>query len=384
MSNSHKVITLPDGTKCYSGPNCRTHAGAIAAMNSDTAAAHTVIVNPEAFELALKQADHADQAKPTEVLAKGLQPRILNKDQARTYADLLRSGDKGARVVTSVDMSTPPGYFIASTKMLGLTTEYLVQGTEGDPKAPIVGRIELRKSRGSIYRGNELKGGEYLGSVGGNFSNLTFADAFDAIALGPEPLPTPPARTPGVFGEPAGIGEAGSFLNRDRNYDVASYTANSGTAPREVRTNGEFKKAIQQVRAEKLGLVRVVRAKFDFNGKHGFFGVNKPEVFGPQDGTPLVIDMGRHYTSLDVTGGNVVINAEGLYGGGVTVRKGAAVTIITPPGKFTIDVEAGASVTVFPRAGARGGVWSAEGASVQIDDLYPHDIQNHVRPRSQR
>lgn len=354
MSTSYATYTFPDGTHCYSGPNCQKHASQIAALSAVNS-----VTDPESFERAVQ----AEVAAPVVPLAKGLKPREIPTGEPRKFSDLLRSGDKGSRVVTSVDLATPPGYFVASVKMLGITTEYLIDGTEGDLHAPVVGRIELYKGRGSIYRGSELKGGNYLGQIGGT-SDKTFSDAFDDIVEPPAPLPVAPASTPSV---PDGADA----------YNLADYTAGGISILHEPHTNGEFKKAVKQLRSEKIG-VRVVRPSFNKN--QGHFD-QKPVVSGPANGTPLVVDLGRTYPNLEVVGGNVVINAEGVYGGGITVRSGAAVTIITPPGKFTIEVDPGAAVTVYPREGAWGGVWSEEGSSVTIDNRFNHELREHKRKR---
>ena len=378
MTTTASYISLPNGEKCYSGPTCQRHGAAIKAMGTSV---QPLTSDPaSAFEAAVTQSDQVATFEPVEIKAKGAKLRELVPGESHTYADLIRSGDKGSRVVTSIDMSTPPGHFVASVRMLGITTEYLIEGDEGDKKAKILGRIELYKDRGSVYRGSELKGGEYLGRIGSE-SGMGFDDAFDKIAAKPDPLPAPPAATPGPFGQQAGVGAVGdlsSFTHRTLNYNVNSYSDHRSVAVKQVRTNGEFKKAIRQLRAEPYNAVRVVEVNFGKN--HGYFS-ERPVVHGPKDGTPLVIDFVNGYTSLEVAEGNVVINATATYGGGVIVKRGAAATIITPHGKFNIDAEAGSAITVYPRSGARGRVLSDEGANVMIDDLYEHTIENRVRKR---
>lgn len=357
-------IQFPDGTRCYTGFNCRRHAPQIAALSAPAS-----ITGPESFEQALAQADRPEVVEPVVPLAKGLKPREIAADESRTYADILRSGDKGSRVVTSVDMSTPPGYFVTSVKMLGITTEYLLDGTEGDKNAKIVGRIELVKARGHIYRGSDFKGGQYLGGIGEN-SDKTFEEAFDDITIKPEPIPVAPKSTPTPYGEPLGS------ATREQAYNPNSYSDHAPNIVKQVRTNSEFRKAIRQLRAEPNGGIRVVEV--DFGKRFGHFS-EKPVVHAPKDGTPLVIDYVNGYTDLEIAEGNVVINATATYGGGVTVRQGASATIISPHGKFTVEAEAGSAVTVYPRSGARGGIWADEGANVTLDDLYEHDIKVYTR-----
>lgn len=369
MTTTASFIQLPNGEKCYSGPTCQKHGAAIKSM----AGSIGVVANDPAgsFEQALVQADQVAAFEPLEIKAKGAKLRELAEGESRTYADVICSGDKGSRVVTSVDITTPPGHFIASVRMLGITTEYLIEGDEGDKKAKILGRIELSKERGNVYRGSDLKGGKYIGRIG-SASGMGFSDAFDEIAAKPEPLPEAPASTPTPMGGPFGT------VAREKSYSVNAYSDHRPVVVKQVSTNAEFKKAIRQIRSEPLGATRVVEVHFAKN--HGHFS-EKPVVHGPKDGTPLVVNFIGGYTDIEVAEGNVVINATGTYGGGVTVKRGAAATIITPHGKFTIDAEAGSAVTVFPRSGARGGVWSDEGANVVIDDLYEHSITNHVRKR---
>jgi len=65
----------------------------------------------------------------------------------------------------------PEDVFSATLKVLGITTIYILRGEQGDMEAEVIGRIELPEmTRGSEgpalgYRGNGLKGGEFLGSV---------------------------------------------------------------------------------------------------------------------------------------------------------------------------------------------------------------------------
>jgi hypothetical protein len=70
-----------------------------------------------------------------------------------------------APVVTFTDATTPAGHFAAVVKMLGVTTTYLLEGTDGDVDAVIKGRIEA-PGFGSvlrIYVGGGVKGGSWQG-----------------------------------------------------------------------------------------------------------------------------------------------------------------------------------------------------------------------------
>ncbi len=80
-------------------------------------------------------------------------------------------------VATYTDSTTPPGHFVATTKVLGIPTDYLCAGAESDPDAPIVGRIEWQQPPASpnVYCGNGLKGGQWIRSTTGT------AEAFAAM-----------------------------------------------------------------------------------------------------------------------------------------------------------------------------------------------------------
>ena len=64
-------------------------------------------------------------------------------------------------VATSVG-EVPSGYFVATTKVLGIVTTYMLSGELDDENATIVGRVEINKNRSGIncYRGDRIKGGE--------------------------------------------------------------------------------------------------------------------------------------------------------------------------------------------------------------------------------
>jgi hypothetical protein len=70
----------------------------------------------------------------------------------------------------------PEDHFVVFTRILGIESFYLLKGEENDMTAEIVGRLESPKNRkNSAYKGNELKGGEFLGS------NLWFIEAMEFI-----------------------------------------------------------------------------------------------------------------------------------------------------------------------------------------------------------
>lgn len=79
--------------------------------------------------------------------------------------------------VTGVTLrGIPEGHFAVFTRILGIESFYLLKGETGDMTAEIVGRLESPKNAKSrAYRGNELKGGEFLGT------NLWFLEAMELI-----------------------------------------------------------------------------------------------------------------------------------------------------------------------------------------------------------
>lgn len=79
--------------------------------------------------------------------------------------------------VTKVTLrGIPEGHFVVSTRILGIESFYLLKGEAGELTAEIVGRLESPKNaKNSAYKGNELKGGEFLGT------NLWFLEAMELI-----------------------------------------------------------------------------------------------------------------------------------------------------------------------------------------------------------
>jgi hypothetical protein len=96
-----------------------------------------------------------------------------------TLADIRKAAESEVR--TAVDDDTPNGHFLATAKVLGITSTYLLAGDEGNPDGAIVGRVEWpaagRQGLDSPfgYRGAGLKGGQLLGAWKGS------ANAFQAM-----------------------------------------------------------------------------------------------------------------------------------------------------------------------------------------------------------
>lgn len=84
-----------------------------------------------------------------------------------TFNDILKMRDKDTAVATSVDAATPAGYFLATTKMLGLVRTYLLEGEIDDENAPIKGVVTINKDGlGAIaYRSTSLMGGYFIGPL---------------------------------------------------------------------------------------------------------------------------------------------------------------------------------------------------------------------------
>lgn len=72
---------------------------------------------------------------------------------------------------THNEPNLPEDIFSATVKVLGITTIYILRGEESNDEAEVIGRIELPQlTRGDEgpalgYRGNGLKGGEFLGAA---------------------------------------------------------------------------------------------------------------------------------------------------------------------------------------------------------------------------
>ena len=85
-----------------------------------------------------------------------------------TYAEVHKASE--GLLVTCVDHATPAGHFLATTKVLDITTIYLLEGSEGSFSAPIKGRVELPAmnrlgSAAIAYKGGRVKGGTFAGIV---------------------------------------------------------------------------------------------------------------------------------------------------------------------------------------------------------------------------
>ncbi|MBC9704860.1 MAG: hypothetical protein H9W81_07770 [Enterococcus sp.] len=85
--------------------------------------------------------------------------------------DTLKSIKKAADIdiVATSNGDAPEGHFVATTKVLGLTTTYLLNGELDDEDAVIVGRVEIIEKpnkansyRTNAYRGSRIKGGELI------------------------------------------------------------------------------------------------------------------------------------------------------------------------------------------------------------------------------
>lgn len=80
-----------------------------------------------------------------------------------TLADIHREAECPVR--TGTDDITPSGTFYATTRILGIITNYLVMGKRDDPTATVIGRIEYPPAYGTsrpttnIYHGGGIKGG---------------------------------------------------------------------------------------------------------------------------------------------------------------------------------------------------------------------------------
>lgn len=79
-----------------------------------------------------------------------------------------------ATSVVSLGPLAVENHFTATAKVLGITTVYLLKGEDADLEATIVGRIELGSAERSpvyaaiVYKGGNLKGGAFAGTVSHN------------------------------------------------------------------------------------------------------------------------------------------------------------------------------------------------------------------------
>lgn len=87
-----------------------------------------------------------------------------------TFADVIAAAEAleipaypHSNVVTYLDSSTPSGTFCGTCKVLGITTTYLMRGDKNDPRATILGRIEVTaRGHANSYVGNGIKGGNLI------------------------------------------------------------------------------------------------------------------------------------------------------------------------------------------------------------------------------
>ncbi|MER7280526.1 hypothetical protein ABT369_39415 [Dactylosporangium sp. NPDC000244] len=81
-----------------------------------------------------------------------------------TLADIRKASETD--VHACVDDDTPGGHFLATARILAITTTYLCAGAQSDLDAPIVGRIEwplIDSGRAPVaVRGSGIKGGQAL------------------------------------------------------------------------------------------------------------------------------------------------------------------------------------------------------------------------------
>lgn len=77
-----------------------------------------------------------------------------------TYADIQKAAEGSTH--PTVDDHIPAAHFVATARIFGIVTTYLLNGPFADPDAPIVGRIEWTEPV-NAYSGSGLKGGRLCG-----------------------------------------------------------------------------------------------------------------------------------------------------------------------------------------------------------------------------
>lgn len=92
------------------------------------------------------------------------------------FAVISRSSEFALYVGAEEDV-VPEGHFTAQALIVGIPTIYLLAGNQHDDNAPIVGRIELKGTQFTAYKGTGLKGGGYQGQVPAG----EFAEAFEQM-----------------------------------------------------------------------------------------------------------------------------------------------------------------------------------------------------------
>ena len=84
-----------------------------------------------------------------------------------TFVDIQKAAE--GIVSTSIDAATPAGHFVATAKIHGHATTYLLEGVFDSPDAVIKGHVIYTEDHGKLasigYRDGGLVGGYYLGRV---------------------------------------------------------------------------------------------------------------------------------------------------------------------------------------------------------------------------
>lgn len=84
-----------------------------------------------------------------------------------TFADIQKVAE--GIVSTSIDDAAPAGHFVATTKVYGHTTTYLLEGELDSAEAVVKGHVIYTEDHGKLasigYRDGGLVGGYYLGRV---------------------------------------------------------------------------------------------------------------------------------------------------------------------------------------------------------------------------
>lgn len=79
-----------------------------------------------------------------------------------TLADVTKAA--GIELRPTMHESLPDGLFLATATIVGIPTNYIFDGSLGDPEATVIGRVELMPGgRNNHYVGDRLKGGLWVG-----------------------------------------------------------------------------------------------------------------------------------------------------------------------------------------------------------------------------
>lgn len=127
---------------------------------------------------------------------------------------------------------------------------------------------------------------------------------------------------------------------------------------RSAETISEARKALKNANNRKAEPVMVDLGFFRGRRDAGHL---KLEVTGPKSGEPLFINMAGGCNDLEVTSGNVVINAEHTHGGVVTVHEGAHLKVIVGDNVKYRVVNQGGTVEAELGGKSRGSVWADSG-----------------------